>query len=105
MFQAIASLYDNVRCAVKVNRYMTEWFDVKFGLKQDCLLSTTMFNLYIDDLSKLLDNTGKGIIINGKNVIHLFYADDLVPVASSWEWASTHPTLPSAETWAGRHRS
>ena len=58
---AIMSLYDSVRCAVKLNNYLTDWFDVNIGLKQGCLLSTTLFNLYINDLSELLNNSGVDI--------------------------------------------
>ena len=83
MMQAIQSLYSNVKCAVKVNNYTTEWFDVAIGLKQGCLLSTTMFNLYINDLSEILNQSNSGIFINGANVNHLFYADDLVLMVES----------------------
>ena len=53
MFNAIKSLYNDVQCSVNVNKHLTQWFNVTTGLKQGCLLSTTLFNLYINDLSEL----------------------------------------------------
>ena len=43
--QAIRSLYDNVKCCVRINGMKTEYFDVTCGLKQGCTLSTLLFNL------------------------------------------------------------
>ena len=83
MLNAIKSLYGTVKCAVRVNNYITDWFNVTTGLKQGCLLSTTLFNLYINDLSEQLDIPIKGISIEGKTINHLFYADDLVLIAES----------------------
>ena len=61
-----------------------------------------MFNLNIDDLSNLLDNTGKGIIINDKNVTHLFYADDLVIIADSPE--NLHYQLNILHNWCDSNK-
>ena len=55
------------------------------GLKQGCVLSTTLFNIYINDLSELLDQCQRGVLINNKRISHLFYADDLVLMAESEE--------------------
>ncbi len=48
--QAIQSLYKDVKCSVKINGHHSEWFNVSVGLKQGCLISPMLFNLYIDDL-------------------------------------------------------
>ena len=50
MYKAIVSLYDEVKCCVRINGFHAEWFEVKCGLKQGCSLSTLLFNLYINDL-------------------------------------------------------
>ena len=50
MYKALLSLYDNVWCSVRINGKLTEWFDVSCGLKQECSLSSILFNLYINDL-------------------------------------------------------
>ena len=74
-----------MKCSVKVNHHFTQWFDVSVGLKQGCVLSTTLFNIYINDLSELLDQCQRGFLIDNKIISHLFYADDLVLMAESEE--------------------
>ena len=87
MFQSLRSLYTSVQCAVKVNNDKTDWFSVKSGLKQGCILSTLMstlmFNLYINDLSETLSKLNKGIFIDDEYINHLFYADDLALITES----------------------
>jgi len=82
---ALKSLYASVKCAVRVNDYTSEWFDVKSGLKQGCLVSTTLFNLFLNDISELFEQSNMGVKINGKIISHLFYADDLVLIAENEE--------------------
>ncbi|XP_071153088.1 uncharacterized protein [Mytilus edulis] len=63
---ALKAIYSNVECSVRLNGNMTEWFNVNTGLKQGCVLSTVMFNTFINDLIddiKLLDI---GINIDGE---------------------------------------
>ena len=47
--KAINSMYENVKCTVRLNGHLLSWFDVKVDLKQGCLLSPILFNLYIND--------------------------------------------------------
>lgn len=44
----IKALYHKTDAAVRVNGELTEWFEVKTGLRQGCLLSPALFNVYID---------------------------------------------------------
>lgn len=81
MFEAIKSIYSNIQCAVKINGYRTKWFSQNIGLKQGCLLSTTLFNLYLNDLSQTLNQSGLGIVMGNVTISHLLYADDLVLLA------------------------
>ena len=50
MMKALYSIYFNVQSCVKLNGHMTDWFDVKSGLKQGCILSPLLFNIFINDL-------------------------------------------------------
>ena len=45
---ALKSMYENVSCTVKVNDLYSDWFDVNTGVKQGCILSPTLFALYIE---------------------------------------------------------
>ncbi|XP_053393694.1 uncharacterized protein LOC128555443 [Mercenaria mercenaria] len=102
MLKAIRSLYTDVRCAVKINNFTTDWFNVDIGLKQGCLLSTTAFNIYINDLSKQLEHLNKGINVDGRIICHLFYADDLVLIAESEE--ELQGLMDVLSGWCSRNR-
>ena len=83
MFQAVKSLYTSVKSCVRVNSYRTEWFDVNCGLRQGCVLSPLLFNLFINDLAVFLKSLDLGVKIADENVCLMLYADDVVLLAES----------------------
>ena len=83
MHKAIASLYESVKCCVRVNAFKTDIFEVNCGLKQGCTLSTLLFNLYVNDLVTKINSLDIGIEIDGEKVAVMLYADDLVLISAS----------------------
>ena len=79
----ITSLYKNVKCTVRVNGQHTDWFDVNCGLKQGCILSPMLFNLYINDLTRHINDVGSGTSVGNTSLSILLYADDIVLIADS----------------------
>ena len=65
--QALQAIYTNVECCVRQNGQMTEWFNVNGGLKQGCVLSSIMFNIYINDLVNDINVLDVGKNIDGEN--------------------------------------
>ncbi len=49
---------------VNVNGYLPEKFPINLGVSQGVGLSPTYFCLYINDLAKALNGSGKGIKLN-----------------------------------------
>lgn len=47
---ALKGIYKHVECAVKVNNYMTELFNLNLGLQQGCVLPPILFNIFINSL-------------------------------------------------------
>ena len=59
---------------------------MKRGVRQGRVLSPTLFNLYADGImAEALEEATEGIIINGKRVNNLRYADDTVLINSKAE--------------------
>ena len=87
VLQSLKALYTNVNCSVRINGYLTDWFPVLSGLKQGCLLSPLLFNLFANDLGEAIDATGLGIDINGVTgkLNMLLYADDFALIADTEE--------------------
>ena len=83
MYKALLSIYDNVRCSVRINGKLTEWFVVSCGLKQGCSLSSILFNLYINDSILKMNSLDIDIEINGEKLGILVYADDSVLLAEN----------------------
>ncbi|XP_052808975.1 uncharacterized protein LOC128237452 [Mya arenaria] len=83
MFTALKSIYNTVSSCVRVNSLKTEWFDVDCGLRQGCILSPLLFNLFINDLSIYLKSFGVGVPVNDDRVCIIMYADDIVLLAES----------------------
>ena len=65
----------------------TDWFQIGKGVRQGCILSSWLFNLYAECimLNTRLDETQAGIKIAETNINNLRYADDTTLMAESEE--------------------
>ena len=77
------SLYKNMKCTVHVNGQQTDWFDVYCGLKQGCILSPMLFNLFISDLTRDINDVSSDISVGDTPLSILLYADGIVFIADS----------------------
>ena len=81
----IKSIYsgDSVQC--ETNGITTKPIYLRRGLRQGCSLSPMLFNLYISALGNALSISENGVRIGTVCISALFFADDLVVIASSRE--------------------
>ena len=63
---------------VRTGHGTTDWFQIGKGVRQGCILSPCLFNLYADYIMRNagLEETQAGIKIARRNINNLRYADD-----------------------------
>ena len=81
----VKALYSQVSSCVKVNGKFSEWFDINCGVKQGCVLSPTLFSMFVNDLVGDIKGLGKGVQCDVYSFTSLLYADDLVIIADKEE--------------------
>ena len=72
---------------VKTGHGTTDWFQIRKGVRQGCILSPSLFNLYAEFIMRNagLEETQAGIKIAGRNINNLRYADDTTLMIESEE--------------------
>ena len=56
----ITALYKRVEYSLEINDHQAKYFEVKRGVKQGCILSPTLFNIFINDLISFVQELDKG---------------------------------------------
>ena len=86
------SFYVDSRACVRVGNEVSEWFPVNVGLRQGCVMSPWLFNVYMDGVVRKLNIRvlGKGLELLSANggrfeINQLLFADDTALVADSEE--------------------
>ena len=75
--QKITKLYWEQSESVRTESGMTSEFKVKTGVRQGCVLSPNLFNLYTEKIFREVEDM-KGLNIGGENINNQRYADQLI---------------------------
>ena len=83
----LRNLYAGQEATVRTGHGTTDWFQIGKEVRQGCILSPCLFNLYAEYIMRNtgLEETQAGIKIAGRNISHLRYADDTILMAESEE--------------------
>ena len=83
----IKSMYTNDNCCVKVGNKLTESFLANQGVKQGCILSPLLFNIFIADIVERFEteNCRPIKIDESRNLSCLLWADDIILLSHSEE--------------------
>ena len=81
------NLYAGQEATVRTGHGTTDWFQIGKGVRQGCILSPCLFNLYAGYITRNagLEEAQAGIKIAGRNINNLRYADDTALRAESEE--------------------
>ena len=83
----LRNLYAGQEATVRTGHGTTDWFQMRKGVHQGCIVSPCLFNLYAEYIMQNagLDEAQLGIKIAGRNINNLRYADDTILLAESEE--------------------
>ena len=83
----LRNLYAGQEATVRTGHGTTDWFQIGKGVRQGCLLSPCVFNLYAEYIMRNagLEEAQAGIKTAGRDINNLRYADDTTLKAESEE--------------------
>ena len=82
LVNTIKYMYDNTKCAITIDNILTDWFVVRVGVRQGCILSPTLFNLYLEFVMDELSSLGDFHLTEDLNT-DIRYADDTTLIATT----------------------
>ena len=83
----LRNLYTGQEATVRTGHGTTDWFQIRKGIHQGCILSPCLFSLYVEYIMRNagLDEPQAGIKIAGRNINNLRYTDDTTLIAEREE--------------------
>ena len=83
----LRNLYAGQEATVRTGHRTTDWFQIRTGVHQGCILSPCLFNLHAEYIMRNagLEEAQAGIMIARRNINKLRYADDTTFMAESEE--------------------
>ena len=83
----LRNLYAGQEATVRTGHGTTDWFQIGKAVRQGCILSPCLFNLYAEYImqNSRLDEAQAGIKMARRNINNLRYVDDTTLMAESEE--------------------
>ena len=86
LVQVIKNLYNKATSAVLFNGSIGDWFRTTVGVRQECLLSPTLFNIFLERiLTDILEDHEGTVSIGGRTITNLCFADVIDGLAGEEE--------------------
>ena len=83
----LRNLHTGQEATVRIGHGTTDWYQIGKGVRQGCILSPCLFNLYAEYITRNagLEEAQAGIKTDRRNISNLRYADDTTLMAESEE--------------------
>ena len=65
MWRVLRDYYKKVQSLVRLEGGNTEWFDVSVGVRQGCVISPILFDVFVDGLAREVKALGLGVAVGG----------------------------------------
>ena len=84
--QKYKNLYNKATSAVLFNSSIGDWFRTTVGVRQGCLLSPTLFNIFLErSITDALEDHEGTVSIGGRTITNLRFADGIDGLAGDEE--------------------
>ena len=94
--------HDKATSAVLFNSSIGDWFRTTVGVRQGCLLSLTLFNIFLERIMTDALEDQEGIVcIGGRTITNLCFADDIDGLAEDEELTKSVERLDKVSTAYG----
>ena len=102
LIQVIKNLYNNATSAVLFNSSIGGWFRTTFRIRLGCLLSPTLFNIFLERIITDACEDHEGTVsIGGRTIANFRFADDIDGLAGEEELTKLFERLDKASTAYG----
>ncbi len=89
LLEGVRSFYENASASVRMNGELSESFNVEVGVRQGCVMSPWLFNIYMDgcirNMKIRVQDLGARLNVRGveQPLVASLYADDTVLLAEN----------------------
>ena len=84
IFNIIQTIYLEDTVSIKIGNQHSPTFKTNKGVRQGCVLSPLLFNIFLADLQTILDNNGDNVKVSKASTIScLLWADDILMLSES----------------------
>ena len=77
----IKGMYENTKAKFIFGDVITDWVQLKKGVRQGCVLSPMLFSMYTEELIRRVKKENYGVTVGENKIGTLLYADDIVLIA------------------------
>ena len=86
LIRVIKNVYNKATSAVLFNGSVRDWFRTTVGVRKGCLLSPTLFNLFLERITTdAVEDRESTVSFGGRTITNLRFADDIDGLAGEEE--------------------
>ena len=83
--EMLRDYYNGSSSCVRIDGGQGDWFPINTGLRQGCVMSPSLFNIYMDAMmGQVIGGTPGGVMVGSERVTDLDFADDVALMADTW---------------------
>ena len=86
LLTGIKALYEGSQACVRVESRVSQWFEIRQGVRQGCVLSPVLFNIFMDKVMReAMESWRGGVQMLNTQAKGLLFADDVAVTAEKEE--------------------